>query len=87
MYVTARLFQHEYDALVSFVYNIGRGSFRGSTALKMINDPEYRSSEFKDLESAWKAYNKVNRELNVGLINRRADEWEMFTKGDYRSDH
>ncbi|HUW57941.1 MAG TPA: lysozyme [Planctomycetota bacterium] len=87
--VKVDLKQHQFDALVALAFNIGYGSkgLAGSTVLKMINDPEYRSSEFKDLESAWKAYKKLNKEVNEGLINRRADEWEMFTKGDYRRDH
>lgn len=87
--VKVDLKQHQFDALVALAFNIGYGSqgLAGSTVLKMINDPEYRSSEFKDLESAWKAWHKSEEMVVDGLINRRADEWEMFTKGDYRRDH
>lgn len=35
--VKVLLKQHEYDALVVFVYNIGRGAFKRSTLLEVLN--------------------------------------------------
>jgi len=87
--VKVDLKEHQFDALVALAFNIGYGArgLAGSTVLKMINDPEYKSSEYKDMESAWKAFNRSGGEVRQGLINRRAREWEMFTKGDDRRDH
>lgn len=31
--------QHQFDALVSFVYNMGETAFRNSTLLQLANDP------------------------------------------------
>ena len=33
--------QHEFDALASFVFNLGATQFRGSTALKRLNAKDY----------------------------------------------
>src|SRR3990167_4816773 len=35
--VTVELLQHEFDALVSLVFNIGCAAFRGSTLLRKLN--------------------------------------------------
>ena len=35
------LHQHEFDALASFVFNLGATQFRGSTALKRLNAKDY----------------------------------------------
>lgn len=36
--VTVPLEQHQFDALVSFVFNVGVGAFKTSTILRLIND-------------------------------------------------
>ncbi|KPJ53319.1 MAG: hypothetical protein AMS16_05400 [Planctomycetes bacterium DG_58] len=86
-YVTADLTQHQYDALVALAFNIGVGNFSRSTVVKMVNDPTHKSREYKDIESAWKAFRKSGGEVMQGLIKRRADEWELYSKGDYRRDY
>ena len=85
--VTAKLSQQQYDALVVLVFNIGKTNFAGSTVRKMINDPGYKSGQYRNLESAWKAWNKLRGKTIQGLINRRRDEWEMWSKGDYKRDY
>jgi lysozyme len=35
--VTVPLNQNQFDALVSFTFNVGDGAFRGSTLLKLLN--------------------------------------------------
>lgn len=39
--VTAYLNQHQFDALVSFAFNVGQGAFSQSTMVKLINRKDY----------------------------------------------
>lgn len=71
--VTALLTQAQFDALTSFVYNIGRGNFASSTMLKLLNQRDYEgaSREF----GRW-IYGGGKR--LPGLIRRREREKEVF---------
>ena len=80
--VTASITQNEFDAMVIFTFNIGSKGFRTSSALKLINDPAAETN-YPDLESAWKAWNKSEGKINKGVINRRNAEWDIYTKGIY----
>jgi lysozyme len=66
--------QNQFDALVSFTYNVGAGAFKGSTLLRKAkanaNDPAIRS-EF----SKWK---KGGGQVLPGLVKRRAAEAELY---------
>jgi lysozyme len=66
--------QNQYDAIVSFVYNVGIGAFKKSTLLRKLNanpcDPTI-AYEF----SRW---NKVNREVSKGLTRRRDAESDLY---------
>lgn len=74
-YVTTALNQNQFDALVSFIYNIGSVAFRKSTMLKFINNGHFplAAGQF-DL---W-VYSKG--EKLEGLIARRKAEKELFLK-------
>ena len=68
--------QNQFDALVSFVFNVGTGNFRKSTLLKKLKaNPNDNSiiSEF----AKWK-YAK-GRELK-GLVKRRKQERDLYFK-------
>lgn len=41
--VQVELTQGQFDALVSFCFNVGRGAFAGSTLLRKLNDEEYEA--------------------------------------------
>lgn len=82
--ITRKLAPHEFDACVILAFNIGVEQFRTSTARKMVADPNFQSPVYKNLQAAWKAYNKSQGKINQGLINRRAAEWDMYAKGIYR---
>lgn len=75
--VTVPLNQNEFDALVSFVYNVGAEAFRRSTALRRLN----RGARLAAAEAlTW--WNKatvggVLREV-LGLTRRRAAEKALF---------
>lgn len=72
--VTVPLGQSEYDALSSFVFNVGREQFRTSTLLRMLNSMDYDGAADQLLR--WVHDN--GKEVQ-GLVNRRRDERLMFT--------
>lgn len=76
--VKRELSQHQFDALVSFVFNIGVGQFAGSTMLKLLNrgDMAGAAAQFP----RWK-YD--NGRIVGGLIKRRALERRIFERGVY----
>lgn len=67
------LTQSMFDALVSFVYNVGEDAFSKSTMLKKLNAGDYKGAA-KEFDR-W-AYAKGR--LVTGLVNRRRLEREMF---------
>lgn len=71
--------QNQFDALVLLVFNIGIKNFEKSTVLKYLNNPNFYSSAYPNLESAWMSWNKSNGYTVAGLTNRRKQEWLLFT--------
>ena len=71
--VEVPLSPHQFDALVSFVFNVGGRAFRGSTLLRKLNGGDYAGAaeEFR----CWKY---INGEVSRGLIRRRAAEEKLF---------
>jgi lysozyme len=71
--INVPLDQNEFDALVSFCFNIGRGAFKKSTLRKHLNNLFYdlAAEEF----AKW---NKVKGSPNKGLTNRRKKEKALF---------
>ena len=71
--VHVALTQNEFDALVSFVFNIGAGQFAGSTMLKFLNADrkELAALEFRK----WRFDNHVEVR---GLLERRVREKCLF---------
>lgn len=72
-HVTVALAQNQYDALCSFIYNIGCSAFANSTMLKLLNAGDYEGA--KDQFQRWNK--QAGKELQ-GLTKRRAAEAEMF---------
>lgn len=75
--VRRKLTQYQFDALVSFVYNLGESNLLKSTLLKKVkinpNDPSIAMEFGKWIHAGGKVLN--------GLIRRRAAEAELyFTK-------
>jgi lysozyme len=71
--VKVGLTQHQFDALVSFVFNIGETDFKTSTLLRKLNAGDYEGAA-NELPR-WK-YQKG--EVLRGLVRRRAEEMEYF---------
>jgi len=71
--VKVPLTQGMFDALVSFVYNIGEAQFRTSTLLKLLNFKQY--AEAAKQFDRWKFDN--GKEIK-GLVNRRKAERGLF---------
>ena len=73
--VKVPLTQNQFDALASFVYNVGESAFNSSTLLVKLNDKDYLG-----------AANQFDRWVNdngkkvQGLVNRRAKEKQLFLK-------
>lgn len=72
-YVKVPLTQNQFDALTSFVFNVGVGAFRNSILLRKLNSGDY-SGAAKEFEK-WKYAKGI--EL-PGLIARRTEEKRIF---------
>lgn len=67
------LTQNQFDALVSFEYNVGYGNFASSTMLKLLNQNKY--PEAAEQFDRW-VY--ANKKKLPGLVKRRQAEKELF---------
>lgn len=78
-YVTRDLTQEQFDALVSFSYNVGIGNLRKSTMLKILNRGDDRSAALQLLR--WNKHRDPKRGGLVesrGLTRRRKAEMDLF---------
>ena len=71
--VSVPLDQHQFDALVSFTFNLGPGNLSRSTLLRKLNAGEYRSAS-----NEFKRWNKAGGKVLRGLTTRREAERLMF---------
>ncbi len=66
-----RLSQGQWDALVSFIYNVGWGNYKKSTLRRRLNEDVNHS----DIPNQFRRWNKANGKVLAGLVKRR--EWEI----------
>ena len=71
--VTVPLKQCQYDALVSFFYNLGATNFRKSTLLKKLNAKDYKGAADEFLR--WVS---PGSSVEAGIRRRRTAERTMF---------
>mgnify|MGYP003136316221 FL=1 len=71
--VTVPLSQNQFDALVSWVYNLGPANLKSSTLLKVLN-----SNDFEGVPAQIVRWNKANGKVLEGLTRRREAEAELF---------
>jgi lysozyme len=76
--VVVPLTRPQFDALVSFVFNVGAGAFGESTLLRMLNEGRYR-----DVPRQLNRWVKANGRTLQGLVRRRAAEGELFKEGAF----
>lgn len=72
-YVTKPTNQNQFDALVSFVFNVGVNAFMRSTLLKKLNAGDYRGAA-----NEFHRWTLADGQRLQGLIARREDESNLF---------
>ena len=65
--------QNQFDALVSFVYNLGSGNFEKSTLLKKVNQEDFIGASLE-----FEKWNRASGKVLSGLTKRRLAEKELF---------
>lgn len=71
--VKVKLSQQQFDALVSFTFNLGAGNLQSSTLLKKLNAGDYSGAAEELLR-----WNKAGGKEVAGLTRRRAAERKLF---------
>lgn len=76
-WVTVEMSQGQFDALVSFVFNVGADAFKRSTLLKKLNkgQPSLAAKEF----SRWI---HAKGKILPGLVKRRTEEEKIFSEAE-----
>ena len=76
--VSVALSQNQFDALVSWVYNLGPANLKASTMLKVLN-----SGDYEGVPAQIKRWNKAGGKVLEGLIRRREAEALLFIGRDW----
>ena len=71
--VTVDLEQNQFDAMVSWVFNLGPANLKASTLLKVLNAKDYGG-----VPAQIKRWNKAGGKVLQGLIRRREAESLLF---------
>ena len=71
--VNCPLNQNQFDALVSWVYNLGPANLQASTLLKVLNAGDYAG-----VPAQIKRWNKAGGKVLEGLTRRREAEADLF---------
>ena len=72
--VTSNINQNQFNALVSFAYNVGTGNFSSSTLLKKVN----RNPDDLTIKDEFLKWNKAGGKVLNGLTNRRNEEADLY---------
>lgn len=71
--VTVPINQNQFDALVSFTYNVGVKAFGDSTLLSLLNQKKYLPASDQFLR-----WTKAGSKTLPGLVLRRSEERDLF---------
>jgi len=77
--VKVPLTQQQFDALVSWTFNLGAGNLAESTLLKKLNNYQY--AEVPEQMMRWV---RAGGQVLEGLVRRRAAEAALFQNKDWR---
>jgi len=80
-YVEVALEQHQFDALVSWTFNLGPSNLKSSTLLRVLNDDDYDG-----VPQQIKRWNKAGGKVLDGLVRRREAEARMFSGEKWSDD-
>jgi len=78
--VKVPLEQNQFDALCSWVYNLGPTNLKNSTLLTVLNQERY-----KEVPQEIKRWNKAGGVVLNGLVRRREAEALLFEKKEWRN--
>ena len=76
--VKVPLEQHQFDAMVSWVFNLGSGNLSSSTLLRVLNEGKY-----EDVPEQILRWNKAGGKVLDGLVRRRTAESLLFEGKDW----
>jgi lysozyme len=68
------LLQHQFDALVSFAFNVGTQAFKNSTLAKKINS----NAPYNEIREQFLRWNKAKGKVLAGLTSRRKREAKLY---------
>ncbi|POA99413.1 muraminidase [Chromobacterium sinusclupearum] len=71
--VKAAINQNQFDALISFSYNLGLGNLQSSTLLRLLNQGDYQGAA-----GQFPLWDKAGGKVLPGLQKRRLDEQALF---------
>lgn len=71
--VKVNINQYQFDALVSFVFNVGASRFYKSTLLKLLNQ-----GDIAGVRLQFGKWVYVGKTISAGLVNRRAGDLKLF---------
>jgi len=78
--VKVPLTQYQFDALVSFTFNLGEGSLERSTLLKCLNAKQYGQIPYEI-----RKWVRAGGRVVPGLVTRRKEEADIFLGGKYEA--
>jgi lysozyme len=73
--VRSPLNQNQFDALVSFTFNIGNKALADSTLLVKLN-----SGRYDEVPAEMQRWNKAGQKVLAGLVRRRAAESKLWSE-------
>lgn len=71
--VEVELSQNQFDALVSFTFNVGSTAFKNSTLRRQLNQGDYAA-----VPAQLRRWVRCNCRVVQGLVNRREEEIELW---------
>lgn len=71
--VSVPISQNQFDALVSFSFNLGLGNLKSSTLLRKLNSKDYIGASLEFIK-----WNRAGGKVLTGLTRRRQAEQAMF---------